>query len=258
MPLPPLLVFAVLLAVVWGLPFGLYALLTRRRRRALRQIHEAASERGWQFRRRWILRGNPTEFDIRGQTPGGLPWILSSRSTGGHDRGWSVRLGMRFASLGGEVDLAVLPRDPQSRGPALVIHALPSGALARVAAFSGTAASAVAFLQDASEVTSGLPDFDAAYRILAVPQRIAPPLLDAALANQILRWPADTIAPHSVLAWRDPFAFHLQARLPATPNWATVSYFVALAEAFVLQLPPPTISRAPRRLVDRLIARFLS
>ena len=74
--IPPLVLIAGLCAIVLGLPFGLYALLTRRQRRTTRQIRNAASRHGWTYRRRrW--QGNPTAFRIDGQTESGLAWTLS-------------------------------------------------------------------------------------------------------------------------------------------------------------------------------------
>jgi hypothetical protein len=155
------------------------------------------------------------------------------------------------------VDFAVLPRDSAGRDSALAGSAVPPGVENRVAAVSGAAASAIGFFRDAREFPSGLPAFDAAYQALALPRHISQPPVDPALAGRILSWPADAIAPHSVLAWRDPFGFHIHARLPSTPNQATVTYFVALAEDFCARIPAPAMSPAPSGFVDRLVARFL-
>ena len=253
---PAILIVALMLAVVLGLPLGLYALLTRGRRRSMREIREAASERGWQFRlRRW--QGDPTAFRIEGRTGGGLAWILTSGGASGYDRGWSVRLALRFPSLGGEVDLAVLPREPERQDSRQITPHRSLEVWARVAAFSGTAASAVGFFRDARELPSGLPAFDTAYEVLALPGQSGRPPVDPALAQRILHWPADAIAPHSVLAWRDPFGLHLQARLPATPNVATVLYLVSLGEDLCPRVPAPAVPPAPRGFVDRLVARLL-
>jgi hypothetical protein len=186
-----------------------------------------------------------------------LNWILTSENTSGYDRGWSVRLGLRIPALGGEVDFAVLPRDSDGCDSALAGCALPPGVENRVAALSGAVAGAIGFFRDAREFPSGLPAFDAAYQALALPRHISQPPVDPALAGRILSWPTDAIAPHSVLAWRDPFGFHIHARLPATPNQATITYFVALAEDFCARIPAPSISPAPSGFVDRLVARFL-
>ena len=134
---------------------------------------------------------------------------------------------------------------------------LPPDVQARVAAFGGTATSAVGFFRDARELPSGLPAFDAAYQVLAFPQRVRQSPIDAALAERVLRWPADAVAAHSVLAWRDPFGFHFQARLPGAPNWASITYFLDLAEGLCARLPAPVPTPPPQGFVDRLVARFL-
>jgi len=226
--LTALAIVAGLAAVVLGLPFGMYALLTREQRRTTRAIRAAAEERGWRYRRRrW--QGNPTAFRIDGQTRGALTWILTSGSTSGYDRGWSVRLNLRFPTLGGEADVAFQPRDNDGHGSA----------------------------QTAVEIPTGCPAFDAAYRVLALPGQMHQLPIDAALAERILHWPAAAITPHSVVAWRDSFGLQLQARLPGPPNWETVSYFLALAEDFTARVPPPVMSSASRGLVDRVVARLL-
>jgi hypothetical protein len=254
-----LLAIAALFAVVLGIPFGPYGLLTRGRRRSLREIRAASSERGWRFQRRRFLRSNPTEFNIRGQKLGGFPWVLKSRGTGGYDRGWTVRIGLRFPSLRGAVDFALLPRDEKSHHEVLRGPEVSSAAYARVAAFSGTAASALRFFSDAIEFPSGLLPFDERYRILGLPTGSSqPPPLDSSLAERALHWTAKAVAPHSILAWRDSFGFHVQARLPAPPNWETISYFVSLAEDMALRLPPVSaMPLVPQGFVDRLIVRFL-
>jgi len=254
-PFPQLWAFAGMFAIAFGVPLGLYILLTRGRRRLMRDIQSGASARGWKFRRkRW--QGDPTAFRIDGWS-GGPPWVLNSGPSGGHDRGWSVRLGLRFPNLAGEVDVAVVPRDSRAPGTASMAQVLAPGTQARVASFSGTLASAIDFSRDAQELPTGLPEFDAAYRVLALPGRIQRPLLDGPLAARLLHWPAETIAPHAVLAWRDPFGFHVQARLPAPPNWATVAYLVAASDDLSQRLPAAVGASAPQGLVDRLVARFL-
>jgi hypothetical protein len=255
-PFPPLLTVTGLFVFLFGLFFGLYALLTKGRRRTMRAIRAGASARGWRYRlRHW--QGDPTAFRIDGQTENGLTWILNSVGASGYDRGWCVRLGLRFPILAGETDLTVMPRDPAGHCSPRLEDTVASGVQARVAAFSEAAAGAIGFFQFAREFPSGLPAFDAAYQVLALPRQIRQSPLDPALAERILHWPADAIAPHSVLAWRDPFGLCLQARLPATPNWATVCYFLVLAEDFCVRLPAPEVSPAPRGFLDRLIARVL-
>jgi hypothetical protein len=221
--IPPAALIGGLLAAVLGLPFGLYALLTREQRRTTREIRRAAVEHGWRYRlRRW--QGNPTAFRIDGRTSQGLPWILTSGNTSGYDRGWSVQLSLRFPTLAGEPDFSILPRAPRL--------AIPVGAEAL-----------------------GVPGFDAAYQVMS--RQISKPVVDASLADRILHWPADSVAPHSILIWRDRFALHCQARLPAPPNWATVSWFLGIADACASRIPPAVISPVRSSLVDRIIARVL-
>jgi hypothetical protein len=247
---------AVLLFVVLGLPCGLYALLTRGQRRAMREIQAAATERGWRYRLpRW--QGNPTAFRIDGQTGGGVTWILTSGNTRGYDRGWSVRMGLQFPALGGEVDLLILPRGPGGNGSVLRAPSLPAEMRARVTSRSSSVASAAGFLRSAQEMPSGLPAFDAAYQILAISGQTRERPLGAPFAERLLHWPAEAIHPHSMLVWRDPLGLVVQVRLPGPPNWATVSYFLALAEDFAERLPPPAVPPAPPGFVERLLARCL-
>ncbi|HLY19117.1 MAG TPA: hypothetical protein VKR61_17935 [Bryobacteraceae bacterium] len=213
--LPAVLLVAGLAAAVLGLPLGLYALLTRDQRRTTREIRLAAAGRGWRYRqRRW--QGNPTAFRIDGQTQGGLPWVLTSGSSGGYDRGWSNVLSLRFPTLGGEADFSVEPRD------------LPQPAILK---------DATGFEREAREFPSDLPDFDAAYKVLASPGRISRPPVDDGLAARMVHWPPEAIAPHSILAWRGPFSMHLQFRLPAPPNWTTVANAVEIGEALAGRVP---------------------
>src|SRR6267154_342061 len=131
--IPPPLALVVGFAIVLGFPIGLYVLLTRGRRRAMREIRQGAEERGWRFKlRHW--QGNPTAFGIAGATGSGLE-----------------------------------------------------------------------FFQHAQEMPSGLAAFDAAYRVLVLTKQFSQPPVEATLAGHILHWPENTIAPHSVLAWRDAF-----------------------------------------------------
>jgi hypothetical protein len=254
--IPPsqLAIAAGIFGAALGIPMGLYALLTRGQRRSSREIRAGAAGCGWRYRvRHW--QGNPTAFRIDGRTRGGLAWILTSGNAGSYDRGWSVRLALRVPALGGEVDLAVLPREAGSGAP--LGTGMPPGMESRLAAFSGAMASAAVFLREARELPSGLAAFDAAYQVLALPQQFRQPPLNAALADRMLHWPPDALAPHSVVAWRDPFGFQFQARLPGPPNWSTVAYFLALAEDFCARLPGPATPSAPPTFVDRLVARVL-
>lgn len=251
---PPLVIVMGLIAVFLGLFIGLYLLLTTGQRRTMREIRRAAAEHGWRYGlRHW--QGNPTAFRIDGQTPGGLPWTMKSSSTRGYDRGWSATLLLRFPTLGGKMDFAVLPREPRDYATKQAADGLSQGAQQRVTSFSSAAADAVAFLRVAQDRPSGVAAFDAAYQVSAVPQRVVHSPVEPALAKRIMDWPSDSIRPHSMLAWRDPFGLVLEARLPAPANWATVSYLLALGEDLCGRLPPPEGSAAPRTFLDRVIAR---
>ena len=255
-PFPPLLIIVAMLMVVLGLPIGLYLLLTRGQRRTTREIKREASERGWRYRpRHW--QGDPTSFRIDGHSGSGLAWILKSAGTRGYNRGWTVRLGLRFRILGGEVDFAVLPRDPKNPNTAFLALGVPPVAEARVAAFSSALGGAIEFFRNGRETPAGLAAFDTTYRVLTLTEKFQQPPVNPALAERVLKWPDDSVRPHSVLAWRDPFGLQLQARLPAPPNWVTVSYFLALAEDLSSRVPPPAVPAVPLKFSDRLIARLL-
>jgi hypothetical protein len=250
----PLLGVAGMLAAVLGGTFGLYALLTRERRRAMREIRRGAEVRGWRYQlRRW--QGNPAAFRIEGATHSSLGWEMTSGNTRGYDKGWSIVLGLRVPMLGGEVDLAMLPR---GSGHGLTVGGVISPKVeARLAAFSGAIASGMEFFQNAEERPSGLAEFDAAYEVLVLGKQFGQPPVDVSLGREILSWPAGAIAPRSVLAWRDPFGFHVQARLPGPANWNTVCYLTSLAEAMCARVPAPVSSAVPLTFVDRAIARIL-
>ncbi len=109
--------------------------------------------------------------------------------------------------------MAVLPRDRDSRKAAFC----PS---------------------HAQEFPSGLPDFDKVYEVLSASPQSAPPLNEA-LARRFVSWPGDTVAPQSVLAWRDPAGCHMRVLLPKMPNWATIEYLLMLGEDFSALLPAP-------------------
>jgi hypothetical protein len=233
---------------------GLYLLLTTGQRRTMREIRRAAAEHGWRYGiRHW--QGDPTAFRIDGQTSIGLPWIMRSSSTRGYDQGWSATLVLRFPTLGDEMDFAMLPRAPGDSGIKEAAANLSQAAQQRVTSFSAAAADAVAFLRDARDLSSGVAAFDAAYQVSALPRRLVHSPIEPALAKRIMDWPHDSIRPHSVLAWRDPFGLVLEARLPAPANWATVSYLLALGEDLCGRLPPPEGSAAPSTFLDRVIAR---
>ena len=77
---------------------------------------------------------------------------------------------LRFPTLGGEMDFAVLPRELGDSGsklgrPEMFLPAVET----RVANFSGVAAEAVAFLRDARDLPSGVAAFDAAYQVFVLP-----------------------------------------------------------------------------------------
>jgi len=152
--IPPLLALVVGFAIVLGFPIGLYVLLTRGRRRAMREIRQGAQERGWRFKlRHW--QGKSHAFGIAGTTRSGLTWIMKSGGTRGYDKGWTAVLGLRVPVLGGEVDVTILPREPGHASSAASMAITPS-AEARVAAFSGAIASGLEFFQHAQEMPSGL------------------------------------------------------------------------------------------------------
>jgi len=252
----PLLLLAVMAAVTLGVPLGLYALLTRRRRRTVSEIKSEASRRGWEFRlRRWL--GDPTAFRIDGWTRSGVNWVLKTGVSSAENKGWTVRLGLHLARLGGEMDFAVFPREPDGHSLGNLASRLSPRMQARVAEFSPSAASAAGFLRDALDTPSGLPAFDATNRILTLANRFGQNPIDSALAERIMKWPADAIAPKEVLTWRDPFGVHLHAHLPGTPNWATITHFLAIAEDFCARLPTPVPTSAPNGFWDRLLARLL-
>ena len=109
-PITPLMSAAGLVAVFLGLTAGLYRFLTMGQRRRTREIRESAGRLGWRYRRRrW--QGNPGAFRIDGQTDGGLTWVLTCGNGSDSARGWSTLLALRFPTLGGDPDFAILPRD---------------------------------------------------------------------------------------------------------------------------------------------------
>lgn len=246
---------AMVAAVVLGLPIGLYAVLTRKRRAAMRQIRERAAERGWKFlMRHWT--GNPTAFRIEGRSRSGLRLMMKAGGTSGYDHGWNATLAVRFPELAGDPDVAILPRG-KARGESLDMQSRFSQDLqARVAAVSGLAASALRLWLEGKETPSGVAAFDEAYRVLRLDVSWQP-LVDAKLAERIVTWPTDAYALHAMLAWRDPFGFHVEARLPAPANWATICYVVELAEDLSLRLPAGKMPGPPKGILDELLARFL-
>src|SRR5260370_4297646 len=95
-----LLIVVVGFAITIGLPIGLYVLLTRGRRRAMREIRQGAEGQAWRYRlRHW--QGNPTAFRIDGKTHSGLSWGMTSGSTPGYAKGWNPGRSLPLPSFGG-------------------------------------------------------------------------------------------------------------------------------------------------------------
>lgn len=246
---PHLVIVAALFLIVLGIPLGLYALLTRGQRRTIREIRDGARQQGWTYRRRrWI--GDPTAFQITAPA-----WIVKSGPAGGYDRGWTVRLGITFPALAGKPDFAIEPRETGSKSLSSLASAMPTSVDARMAAFSEALASEAEFFREAQELPTGVAAFDAAYQLLAL-GHLRESLITPALAQRVLAWPPDAVQPHSMLAWRDPFGLHLQARLPGPPNWQSVSYLVSLGEELASHLPAPISAPPPHTLMDRVAARL--
>jgi hypothetical protein len=242
--IPPLLLVAIMAVATLGVLSGIYALLTRERRRTMHEIEAEVSRRGWEFHlRQWL--GDSTAFRIDGWSRNGLTWVLKTGPGSSDTYGWAVGLGLHFPRLVGEMDLAIFPRE-KGGGSSLLAFRLSHETQARVAAFSAVAANAAAFFRDARETPSGLPAFEPIYQILALQEGTSQNPIDAALAERILQWPAEAIAPKEVLAWRDPFGCHFHAHLPQTPNWTTITHFLAIAEDLCARLPAPVTTTAPR------------
>lgn len=246
---PHIVIVAALFLIVVGVPLGLYALLTRGQRRTICAIRAGASQQGWTYRRRrWI--GDPTAFQITAPA-----WIMKSGPAGAYDRGWTVRLGITFPALAGKPDFAIAPREPGSKSLSSLASSMPSNVEARIAGFSEVLAGEAEFYREAQEIHTGVPAFDAAYLLLALGRLRESPITPA-LAQRMLGWPADAVQPHSMLAWRDPYGLHLQARLPGPPNWHSVSYVVSLGEELASHLPASVSAPPPHTLVDRVAARL--
>lgn len=205
-----------LFTLALGLPLLMCALLVRERRRLLGEIRTSAGEHSWNFSAKRTYR-DPAEFAIRGETFSGLPW--SVRSQPSRERHRKLRLELTFPTLGGECDLAILPRE-----------------------------SALNHLCTATtrELATGLPDFDAVFKLLVLSPQISASPLNPALAARFLKWPRNTVTPRSVAAWRDESGCHLEAHLPNSANWATIEYLVALGEDFCATLPAPALFSNPR------------
>jgi hypothetical protein len=252
--LQPVIILACVAAATVGTPMGLYLLLTRKRRATLHAIRDSAQARDWNFRmRHWT--GNPVAFRIAGRTRSGLRMLLKSGSARGYDPGWNATLSIRFPELAGEPDVLLVPRTT-SRNSGVKMRGVSPEMQAKVAAFSGLAASAIRLLREGRETVTGYPAFDKAYQLstLGVSWQ---PLVDGRLAERIVSWPIDIVALHTLLAWRDPFGFYVEARLPAPPNWATICYLAGLAEELCARLPAGRAVEPPRSVVDRLITAVM-
>lgn len=253
--MPPGAALALLMAAFLAVMFGLYALLTRKRRAEMREIRQGANARGWNFRmRHWM--GDPTAFRIDGRSRNGMSFVARSGGTRGHDRGWTVVLGIRFLELAGEPDVALFPRGAGGRDVAAMSSGISAELKAKVAAFSALAAGAMELMRSGKEVPSGVAEFDMRYRLIVLPGRVQGGLVTEELAGRILQWPAATVPAHSILAWRDPFGFHVQLRLPAPANWATICNALGIAEDLAARVPAGAMMTAPRGVVDRVLAWF--
>jgi hypothetical protein len=250
----PLLLLALIAALTVGLPLALYALLTRKQRAAMHQIRQSARARGWNFRmRHWT--GNPTACRMEGRSRSGLAMIIKTGAARGYDPGWNASLTMRFPDLAGEPDVAILPRNA-GRESGVTLRGVSPDIQAKVAAFSGLAASAIRLMREGKESPSGWAAFDKVYQVCSLGVSWQP-LVDARLGQRIVTWPSELVALHTLLAWRDPFGFYVEARLPAPPNWATICYAVSVAEDLCGRLPAGRTVDQPKGIVDQLVMGIL-
>lgn len=197
----------------------LHRFMTRERRRLLREIQRSVDQHMCRFSAQQT-GGDPAAFRIEGETFSQLPFSLQSHGAVGKGPGWSYLMELTFSSLGGMLDMAVLPRDRKSVSGKTDL--CPS---------------------QAREFPSGLPDFDTVYEVLAATPQLSASPLSESLAKRFVKWPGDTVAPQSVLAWRDPAGCHLRVHLPKMPNWSTIEYMLTLGEDFCASLPTPVLSR---------------
>ena len=242
-PISPSVVIGMSFVMALVLFVGTYRLLTFRQRRTMREIREAARAHGWEFRlRRW--QGNPTSFTINGQSPSGMPWIMTHGQNQDNSAGCAGVLAIRFPSLAGQTDFAIFPREPEDG----YLEGLAARSTSGLGVFSRSslATSAIGFLRTAQEQHSGVAEFESRYRVLSNCQsaeelrlRGPAPLIDRSLAAGMVHWPEGAVVPQSVAAWRDPFAVRVQARMPGPPSWATVEHLVSLAHELTAHLPPP-------------------
>jgi hypothetical protein len=207
-------------AVCLGVPIGLYALLTTDQRRVTRAIRQGAARRGWRFRSR------SGGFRIEGPN-----WIMTSGNSGEGERRWSCEVDVRFPGLSGQPDIAIVPRGGKP------LPAIPRAEEieARIAHVSGTLAAASEFLRSARKMPLGVAEFDLMYEVKVTRNAASP--VDEALAARILHWPIGTVAPHSMIAWRDPSGFHCKARLPQPPTLETIEWLAGLAEDCAARVP---------------------
>jgi len=246
----PFALLLVIAALTIGLPAGLYLLLTRKRRATLHEIRDSARSRGWNFQmRHWT--GNPVAFRMDARSRTSLRMVIKSGSARGYDPGWNATLSVRLPELAGEPDVLIVPR-ATSRDSGVKMRGVSPETQAKVAAFSGLAASAIRLLREGRETTTGYALFDKTYQLSTLGVNWQP-VVDARLAERMVSWPAGAVALHTLLAWRDPFGFYIEARLPAPPNWATICYLVGLAEELCARLPAGRSVEPPKNIVDRLI-----
>ena len=240
-------------ALTFALICGLYRMLTGRQRAITQEIRDHAEQNAWQYhKRRWS--GNSVTFRIDGHTSGGIPWVLKSSGSGQNTQGWNMELTVRYPTLAGETDFAVSPRDERETRAAMAAAA--NGA-SWLSSLSETLAGVVRFMSSAQEYPSGFGAFDFGYQVLLSPDFSRKPLVDSTLAQRFLNWPPDAVPVHALLAWRDPYGFVLEARLPGPPNWVTVAYLLSLGDEFVRRLPVGQMPAGPPHLVDRVIGEVV-
>ena len=231
---------------------GLYRWLTAERRRTMREIRMQAEARGWTFKiRHWM--GNPSAFRIEGRTGSGLAWVAKTESAGESDRGWAQKLTFHFRELAGATDFALVPRGKDDAN-LKQLEAIPAVWRERIARWSGVFGGAIGFVEKHAEAPAGWPPFDAMYCVLVKAGQNGP--VDSRVARQVMEWPAGAVAAKEVAAWRGPFGFHLEMRLPGMANWATVEHAASVVEEIVKRLPPAEPAEAPRGFVDKMIGRM--
>lgn len=198
--------------------------------------------------------GNPAAFRIDGRTASGRHWVAKTESAGESERGWTQRLTFNCSELAGGMDFVLTPREARDARMMEAALNLSAEWRERISKLSGAAAEAIGFAQEHADAPAGWPPFDAVYSVLVRSGRKSP--VDAALARRIMEWPAAAQTPKAVLAWRGPRGFHVEFRLGAIANWATVEHAVALADALADHLPPAEQAAAPSGIVDRIIQKM--